>query len=57
MDECEQCGGFLMLLGALGRRRWYRCQDCGWQEGASLDDLQAEVEIELGLEPGEGQDI
>lgn len=27
--KCTVCGGPLVLLGTLGRRRHYRCQDCG----------------------------
>jgi hypothetical protein len=27
--DCMACSGPLLLLGALGRIVWYRCQDCG----------------------------
>jgi tRNA(Ile2) C34 agmatinyltransferase TiaS len=26
---CPACGGPLVPLGQLGRRRWFRCRDCG----------------------------
>lgn len=28
--RCPLCPGHGVLLGTLGRLRWYRCRDCGW---------------------------
>lgn len=42
--ECDACGGQCVLMGALGRRVHYRCQDCGLdssrmlEEGETLDE-------------------
>lgn len=30
-NECQMCGGSLVLLGALGAVNWYRCRNCGMQ--------------------------
>lgn len=34
MNYCSLCGGILVLLGVLGRKRHWRCRDCGmdWTE-------------------------
>lgn len=29
MRKCRLCGGILMLLGSLGKRKHYRCRNCG----------------------------
>jgi tRNA(Ile2) C34 agmatinyltransferase TiaS len=26
---CSVCGGELYVLGTLGKRMWFRCQNCG----------------------------
>jgi tRNA(Ile2) C34 agmatinyltransferase TiaS len=31
-DDCEMCGGTLMLLGRLGRTDHFRCRSCGWDQ-------------------------
>jgi tRNA(Ile2) C34 agmatinyltransferase TiaS len=28
---CRVCGGELYVLGALGKRMWFRCQNCGME--------------------------
>jgi len=30
---CQACGGVLMPLGALGQIQWFRCRDCGLDQG------------------------
>lgn len=32
--DCPACGGWLELLGALGRRYHFRCSDCGMDSSA-----------------------
>lgn len=27
--DCAGCGGLALKMGALGRREWFRCRDCG----------------------------
>ncbi len=29
---CSICDGFLNLMGTLGTKDWYRCQDCGMEQ-------------------------
>ena len=40
--RCPMCYGAPTLLGELGRHRWFRCRDCGWDwtddEGEDDDD-------------------
>lgn len=31
LEICEMCGGILLELGTLGRRKHSRCQNCGAQ--------------------------
>ena len=38
--RCECCGGPRCLFGTLGRQRWARCRDCGWD--AEIDHHQLE---------------
>lgn len=32
---CPMCPGKAQELGSLGHTRWFRCQACGWEFGAS----------------------
>jgi hypothetical protein len=34
---CGECSGDLGLLGTLGNMVWYRCRQCGSEEGAEVD--------------------
>jgi len=29
-QECQQCGGHAVLLGAMGNLAHFRCRNCGW---------------------------
>ena len=37
MRLCKLCGGFLIVLGILGRLIHYRCESCGMQFSKPLD--------------------
>lgn len=32
-DLCPVCGGPLVYMGTLGRKKWYRCRNCGMEVG------------------------
>ena len=31
-ENCDMCGGILILLGQLGDVTWFRCEVCGWEQ-------------------------
>lgn len=33
MRHCDNCGGSCDYLGALGSVHWFRCEDCGLDQG------------------------
>lgn len=46
MHTCGICGGWLYVLGELGRLVWFQCRDCGmqWsQDRATCPELEEEM--------------
>lgn len=41
--ECMICGGLMMVIGVLGRTRWYRCRNCGIDDRKEVEDDGAET--------------
>lgn len=33
MERCINCGGVAQYLGTLGKVWWFRCEDCGLDQG------------------------
>jgi tRNA(Arg) A34 adenosine deaminase TadA len=29
LESCSMCAGLAILMGILGKKAWYRCQNCG----------------------------
>jgi tRNA(Ile2) C34 agmatinyltransferase TiaS len=42
MPHCRICGGFLKWLGRLGKKTWFRCEDCGTDQSHEINDLNEE---------------
>ena len=40
---CPECGGRAVLLGTLGNKTYYRCQDCGTQYLQGDDHVHADA--------------
>lgn len=37
--NCSICGGFLELLGKLGKLYWFRCRNCGMEFSKDEKDV------------------
>jgi hypothetical protein len=37
-EQCEQCGGPALPLGAIGQRLHFRCRNCGWDQSRPVVD-------------------
>ena len=59
MKKCILCGGEMSLMGSLGRRKHYRCKNCGIEQSGIPDVKYLHDDLEehfLGANPRKHKD-